>query len=277
MLVIPRVSRRARPGPPPSARRWLTKTYLQGWHLFWMLQTRRYRMTFLGYTWLLVKPLAMFVPILVVGKALNFADAERTHMPYSIYAVSGVMLWQVFSATATHMLSTSKQARKRARRLQLDPMAPVVLALLQTSMTIVISFVALLIVAAVERVPISAGVLLFPIPAAVTFAAAVAITLPLVLADAVYRDARRSWEFLSQLIFWSLPVVHLPPEGSLLATVVRWHPLTPCFELWRSVLIGDVTFRVGAFVAWSVAIGLACVLVARFFRHRFWESLDYVR
>lgn len=254
----------------------LRTAWLQGWHLFLMLQTRQYRATFLGYVWLLAEPIAMATPVLLVGRALRLADAGRTGLPYSIYGFSGVMLWQVYATTSSRVPGVFHRVRKTARRLHVDPLAPLVCVLLELTISVTFSFTIFLLLAVTIGFPLSTRMLLFPLPALVMFATGAVVGLPFALADWIYRDARRVLGLLNQLLFWTLPIVHLPPKGTTLQAVVAWHPLTPYFDLWRHLVAGRIDVDLMPLVGSTIAILVAFVLVARFFRARFWGALDYV-
>jgi ABC-type polysaccharide/polyol phosphate export permease len=168
--------------------------------------------------------------------------------------------------------------RKKARRLQVDPLAPMCFAILHTAVGLALTFPMLIVLAIAQGVPLSPAILLFPIPAALMGAAGLVVALPLVLADVIYRDAQRSSRFLTTALFWTVPAVHLPPSGTILATIAQWNPLTPCFTLWRALLAGDVTGGAVPLVAGSIVmLALLVTLTARLFATRFWEALDYVQ
>lgn len=250
----------------------------QAWHLFLLVHTRRHRATFFGYAWLAVGPLAFMAPLLIAGQALDFAPAAAVGVPYATYALSGLVLWQAFAGTLLKALVAYRLTRKRARRLQIEPLAPLGVALIETGLSIAFLCAVLVVVAAWQGAPLSASALLFPAPALVAAAAGACVALPLVLADAVYRDAQRASGFIAVALLWATPVVHLPPDGTLLAAVARWNPLSALFDLWRALLIGDGVFALlPSAILSAVAVAVALTVIGRAFVARFWEAIDYVR
>jgi ABC-type polysaccharide/polyol phosphate export permease len=252
----------------------MTRIVLQGWQLFWMTESRRYRSAFLGFLWILAAPLVAMLPLVVVGAAISSEVGTQTDLPYPVYALSGVMLWHVFWSGAGGLLGAFRRVRKHARRMQIDPFAPVARTAVETVGRSVVAFAALLALVAVTGTPVGPGIWLFPLPALVAFAAGMCVGLPLVLANSIYTDFRFAQGFLHQAIFWSLPVVLVPPAGTLPAAVVAWNPLTPCFALWRGLIAGRDTPEAMPLLALAAVIAVVLFAVGGLFRRRYWDVLD---
>ena len=66
-----------------------------GWLLFLRDFRLRYRQTYFGYLWAVIKVLAPSVPMILVGSQFGLGG-ERSTSDYALFALTGLVLWQIF-------------------------------------------------------------------------------------------------------------------------------------------------------------------------------------
>ena len=196
-----------------------------------------YAQTWLGASWIVIKPLVLMAIFTVVFGL--FVRVPSGGIPYSIFVFAGLIPWQFFArsffgvgaslATNQHLIS-----KVYFPRLLLPLSALVAPALEVVIMTFVLAVM-------MWYYHISPSGTLWVVPMLVIFAAVTAFGAGLwVSALSVrFRDISHAHQFITQVWFFSTPIVYpdeLVPEGWL--WLYRMNPMTEVVAGIRSVLLG---------------------------------------
>ena len=65
-----------------------------GWLLFFRDFQWRYRLTLLGYTWPILRPLLVGLPIIIVGKRFNLAGEMTSSSDYRLYSFTVLIFFR---------------------------------------------------------------------------------------------------------------------------------------------------------------------------------------
>jgi lipopolysaccharide transport system permease protein len=240
---------------PPSA--WAALNLHELWHfreLLWNLAVRdvklRYRQTALGVSWVILQPLsgaAIFA--FVFGKVAKFetpADAAGRHVPYLLFALSGMMCWQAFSGTLTRtsnsMVGNAHLVSKVYFPRVVLPLATLSSTLLDFAVTLAFVLVLLLFK---WHLP-GLNVLLMPVCVLLMAALALGIGLAATALAVTYRDVQFIVPVMTQLLLYASPVaysVDRVPERYR-----DWYFLNPLAAIleafrWSLLSVGDVHWR----------------------------------
>lgn len=227
------------------------------WRLFLSNVRARHRRSWLGYLWLLLPTIATAV-IWTYIQSRRVIGIAPTPVPYAVYVLAGMVLWQVFvdalNAPLLH-LATSRQLITRSR----VPHEALILAgvyevLLNCAARLLVIMPALLFFA----VPLGPRALLLPIGIAALTLLGLSLGMLIAPAGLLYDDVGRAVALTTGFWFFLTPVVYPAPEHGLL----RLNPVTPLLETTRGWLtstepargFGVVTLvaLVTLFAAWLV-------------------------
>jgi lipopolysaccharide transport system permease protein len=247
----------------------------QGWYIFYRDFQFRYGLTLLGYFWSVVRPIASALPLIFVGRQFNLG-AGVEGIPYSMYALTGIIFWNLFWDAFTMPMFLMHRTRTVLRRIPLSPYSLVWAALFSALVNLGVNLIILLLAAFVMGTHVSwfAGLALLSLP--LLLIAGLGLGLPMVSITAVYHDMRYGVGFLGQLFLWSAPIVHSIPPSGLLRTINLYNPLTYLIDAPRSWLFGLETETLPLFVL-SACFSIVLFLIGCwYYRGTIRTTYDYV-
>jgi lipopolysaccharide transport system permease protein len=234
--------------------------------LAWRDIAVRYKQTVLGVSWAVLRPLLMTL-VFVMVFAL-FVGAPSPGTPYSVLALSGILLWLLISGTLTaaseSLLGNSGMLSKVYFPRMLFPLSAAAAPLVDF----------------LVGLPLLAGlmcwhgvlpgwrVLFFPLVVALALLIALGAGLWLSAAIVRYRDLRHVVPFMVQVGLYASPVAYptsLVPEKW--QVVYALNPAVGVIDGLRWSLLGDAFLNVPAL---AVSLGAAVFAVAfgmAYFRH----------
>jgi ABC-type polysaccharide/polyol phosphate export permease len=248
------------------------------WELAWTLARTdfkvRYHGTLGGFVWALLKPLAMFLVLLVV---FSFAFGAKDPN-YKLRLILGLFLWDFFAeGTKVGLLSLHAKGYVLAKA-RFPSWIVVVTSPSNAFITLVVfGSISAIFLALSGRLPAPE---LFPL-IFIYMAAYVAVVIGFSLGASVlflrYRDLNQVWEVVLQAGFFVAPIIY--PLGIMPERFHFWlylWPPTPVIQFCRSVLIDGVIPSARAHVlllAQAGAILLAGIAVYRRYAGRAAEYL----
>jgi lipopolysaccharide transport system permease protein len=205
----------------------------------------RYKQTVLGFLWVILQPLIMMIIFTVFfGRALK---VPSQNLPYPVFVFSGLLIWNVFStglaSASNSMISNSSIIKKIYFPRLIIPVSSILVAVLDFFIAFAL-FVGMLLILG-QSVSLSA-VWCWPMSLLLVVIATLGPGSWLAALNAKYRDFRYVIPFLTQVLFFTTPVLY--PVSVLHYPVVRYllaaSPLYAAIELFRAPIIGsqpDVT------------------------------------
>ncbi len=190
----------------------MSKTHENYKELVWRLAKTdfklRYHGSFLGYVWVILKPLLMFTILnFVFSSIFNFRNSGTPDYPLEL--LTALLLFQFFAeATMTGMMSLVSKAQ-----LVTKIYVPRWTIVLGSTMNALFIFCMNLIVLAVffvvyQKVPSLSGILMFVVFSLVLYALAVAFSFLTAPIYVRFRDLQNTWEVLLQVLMYSAPIVY---------------------------------------------------------------------
>jgi ABC-type polysaccharide/polyol phosphate export permease len=197
----------------------------------------RYHGTLSGFTWALLKPLAMFLVLEAVFSVIFTADEH-----YRSNLIIGLFLWDFFGeSTKTGMVSLHARGFLLTKA-KCPSWILVVTSLSNSVITLAVFAVAILVFLALGPAPPSpAAVALFPCYLAGLVLVAAGISLGTSVLFLRYRDLNQVWDVVIQAGFFVAPVIYplgiLPERYHWL--LYLWAP-TPFIQFSRFVLVDGI-------------------------------------
>jgi len=196
-----------------------------------------YRQSLLGYTWLILPPLAtVFVWVFLNSTRLVNIDAGE--VPYPLFVITGTVLWTAFNGSVMAMQEIMGSARGMLSKINFPHEALVMMALGKALMNSIIP--ALLLIPAFLIYGFNPGILalLFPLGFLVLIVMGCAIGLLFVPIGALYGDVGRAIQMALRFGFFVTPVIYALPESGLTRNLLLWNPVTAPLVSSRSWLVG---------------------------------------
>ena len=226
------------------SRGWLSLPLREWWQyrellyfFVWRDVKVRYKQTFLGAAWAVLKPFATMVLFSIIFGRL--AKLPSDGIPYPIFAYTALLPWELFA----HSLSSSTNSMVGSRGLitklyfprMFIPMGSILAGLVDFT----IAFV--LLIGMMFYFDIRPTVALFTLPLFLAFAVATALSIGLWLAvlNVRFRDVRYTLPFLTSFWLWATPVAYstsLIPEKWRI--IYGLNPMAGVVEGFRWAMLG---------------------------------------
>lgn len=179
--------------------------------LAWTLAFTDWKLRFygsaLGYIWTLVRPFAFFGVIYIVFTEIANLGAGIKF--YGVYVLMAMVLFQFFGEVTSQSVTCLTARENLLRKMRFPrlviPLAVVITALLNLSMTLV----AVLIFAIIAGVTPHWGWLELPLLIALLAAFAAGVGMLLSVLFIRYRDIQPIWEVFSQMLFYASPILYV--------------------------------------------------------------------
>ncbi len=196
----------------------------------------KYRGSLLGYFWAVFTPLGTAL-VMIAARGAGVFQFGETSIPYPVYIILGMSLWQLFTASITQPLAGLQAARSVLTKLDF-PREVIVVSELQKLIIFAAVQAGLVIAVSIYfGSPVSpfAPLAIFPIAILVLLGLTVSMLLaPVAL---LYGDLNNAIPSLLMAVFVLTPVVYpAPTPGSLFATVVWMNPVTWLIDATRHLL-----------------------------------------
>lgn len=192
----------------------------------------KYKQTIIGLLWIVLQPLALLT---VFYFALHRSmQSELNWMSYPMYLLSGLILWQYFSASvsqsAESMLSNTNIIKKIYFPRLIIPIAAIGNAMIDFLILFALVFILFAVQGEIywHSIPLVLAALFM------TTVSSFGIGSFLAAANLKYRDVRYSLPFLLQIMLFTSTVFYpLTSANELLSKLKYAHPMNAALHCWR--------------------------------------------
>jgi lipopolysaccharide transport system permease protein len=222
--------------------------------------TARYRQSVLGVLWALIPPVVAALTFVFLNRSglLNVGD---TGVPYPIYALLGLTIWQVFASSLGVCSNAVAAGGSLVVKINFPKETLVVAAMGQVIFDFLVRVVLLAIVMVVFQVPPKWTVVFFPFTLLPLLMFAVGLGLFLSPVNVLFRDVANMVSLATTFLMFVTPVVYPAPYKGLLATLMVVNPLAGLVTASRDVVFtGYLTDAVG--FTWASALAVIFFLFA---------------
>jgi ABC-2 type transport system permease protein len=270
-------------GKPIRGPRALDESWSRFWHLSYNIARSEFKLKFfgsaLGYLWQVMRPLLLFGVLyvfFVLVFHVNRGKGAAAHF-YGAQLLGSIVLFTFFAEATSVAVRSVVDRESLVRKIQFPrlaiPISIVLLALFNLGLNLVV--VMIFTVAAGARPMLSWLELPLIILMLSVLATGVAMLLSALFVK--FRDISPIWEVLSQILFYSSPVI-LPAEtvreklgaGNLLYHLYTLNPLVTIFQQFRHAMINRATLSAGQIMGSWAALIEPLALVSVIFLVGFW-------
>lgn len=225
----------------------------------------RYRKSLLGILWAMLPPLVITAGFTLANRSDMFRVGE-TALPYPIYVLIGIVLWQLFAECLEGPYNALESARSYITRVTFPREAFLSAQFLEILFSATIRLtISLCLAIGLGIVPVS-SMLLFPIVGMAVLILGFSIGLFIAPALILFGDSIQALRLFVTYGLFLTPVVYPPPTSGLFYWIVTLNPVTPLMMSARESLIDwNLSYPI-AFIgvlAASLAMLAAGVLLMR--------------
>ena len=209
------------------------------WRLFLHGLRAGYRQSRLGYAWLLLPPLATTATWVYLN-SIRVLDVGPTETPYTVYVLTGTVLWQVFAEALQSPLQQLTAARSILTKSRTPHEALLLAGLFEVLFNLAVRAFVLLPVYVWFGPVWSLSMLLVPLGVAALLLLGFSAGLLLAPAGLLYKDVARGLSLLLGFWFFLTPVIYPPPTRGTASLLVSLNPVAPLLVTTRRWLTSGV-------------------------------------
>lgn len=166
----------------------------------------RYQGSALGYAWSLLRPLLLFLILLIVFSKFLRLGGNVPHFP--IYLLLGIVIWMFFADMTTQSLGSIVARGDLIRKIRIPRWIIVVSASISALINLSINLVVVLIFMFVSKMDLLATSLWLPLILIEVYILGLGLSLWLSALFVKYRDITYIWEVIIQAGFYATPIIY---------------------------------------------------------------------
>jgi lipopolysaccharide transport system permease protein len=241
---------------PPSTKEYFFEFYSKI-HLInvlaWQEIKALYAQTYLGILWAILRPLFMTLIFTIFFKGIFNL---QTKSPYYIFAFTGMISWNFFSAMAMQASSVMIQRRDLIQKLHFPKLILPIYKILVAGVEGLVGLIILIFMIIFEGIPFHWGLLTLPIFIFFNVCCALMLAVWVSSLSIKFRDLNHLLPTLIGVGIWLTPVFYpstIIPER--LNVFLYLNPMAGVIQGYRYALLGE------AFPAWPFFISLGCTII----------------
>ncbi len=211
----------------------------------------RYRESLLGVSWAFVPPVLAAVGLSMAARSgvLRVGD---TGLPYPVYVMFSMALWQTFVEALIGPLEAVASARPMLTRVSFPREAILLAKVGEVLFNALVKAVLIAAMFAWYQVEVGARVVLVPLALLPLIALGMALGVLFACAGGLYQDVSRALPFVVVVWLGLTPVAFAAPREGTLALLMAVNPVTPLLVTVRELATTEPLTMVGGFAAASL-------------------------
>jgi lipopolysaccharide transport system permease protein len=209
------------------------------WRLFLRDLSAQYRQSYLGYLWVLLPPLAQML-VWVFLNAQGILAVGDTPVPYPVYVLTGVVLWDGFVASLNAPTTAVAGAAGMLSKINFPREAILVASFGHVAFNTTIRLLLLVGVFAWFGILPPGIAVLAPLTILSVLLLGFTLGLLLVPLAMLYQDVGRGIGLMTTAWFFLTPVIYPPPTQWPAALLSRLNPVSPLLITARETMTTGV-------------------------------------
>ena len=210
----------------------LARSRAVAWQLFRTGMQARHRRAWLGYLWLVLPSIATTI-VWVYVQRRGIVAVATPRVPYPVYVLSGMVLWQVFTDALNAPLQQLAAGKQIITRSRVPHEALLLAGAIEVFANCAVRLTVLAAVLVAFRVPLAPTAALVPLGIVALAILGLALGLFAAPAGMLYDDVARAIAIVTSFWFFLTPIIYRMPAAGLL----RLNPVTPLLDTTRSWLL----------------------------------------
>jgi len=203
----------------------LPQAHELGLRLFQRNLRATYRQSFLGFLWVLLPPL-MTAALWIFLKASGVIKTNVAGLPYTLFVLIGIMLWQVFTEALLAPIQIVNQNKAMLSKINIPREGLILACLYEQAFNLFIKLLVIGLALLLFWQPVSvAGIGLALLGMAVTCLAGLSIGLFVTPIGMLYQDVSRGITVVLPFLMYLSPIVYDKPKSGLMAQLMPFNPM----------------------------------------------------
>ena len=217
----------------------------------------KYRKSVLGVLWTLLNPLMMMTILSIVFSNLFRFDVEN----YSLYLLAGQILFNFYNESTSGSMTSILGNAALIKKVYIPKYLFVVSRIASSSINILSSFCALILVMLFTRTELHFTMFLVVIPLAYLVFFSLGIGMMLAALTVKFRDIMHLYTVILTALMYLTPIIY-PIEmlPGWVRVIVNLNPLTGILNIFRSVMIYNTVPSISQFLISFVIVCVTLVL-----------------
>lgn len=227
----------------------------------------KYRKSVLGVFWTLLNPLFMMIILSVVFSNLFKFDVEY----FPVYLLSGQLIFNFYSESTNTAMSAIIDNAPLLKKIYVPKYLFVLSRVFSSTINLLASFTALILVMLAMRVDLHYTVLLVPIPLVFIIIFSLGVGLILSAITVKFRDIMHLYSVFVTALMYLTPVIYpmsILPEW--LKPIVLLNPITNILQMFRDVMLYHSLPGLQSMI---IAV-VECVIILAFGLYVFYKNQD---
>ena len=273
-------------GTPIRGPRALGDSWPRFWHLTYNIARSEFKLKFfgsaLGYLWQVVRPLLLFGVLYVFFVVIFHVDKGKgaASQFYGAQLLGSIVLFTCFGEATSGAVRSVVDRENLVRKIQFPRLAIPISVVLLALFNLALNLVVVMVFAVIAGVRPMLSWLELPLIILMLTVLTTGVAMLLSALFVRFRDISPIWEVLSQILFYSSPVI-IPAEtvreklahGTLnhfLYHLYTLNPLVAIFQQFRHAMINRATLSAGQIMGSWAALLAPMALVAGIIVLGFW-------
>lgn len=211
----------------------------------------KYRKSVLGVLWTLLNPLLMMTILSIVFSNLFRFDVEN----YSLYLLAGQILFNFYNESTSGAMTSILGNAALIKKVYIPKYLFVVSRIASSSINILSSFCALILVMLFTRTELHFTMFLVVIPLAYLILFSLGIGMILAALTVKFRDIMHLYTVFLTALMYLTPIIYpIDMLPAWVKVIVNLNPLTGILNIFRSVMIYNTVPTLGQFLISFVVV-----------------------
>jgi len=206
------------------------------WQLFLRDFKTRYKQSLLGFFWILLIPLMAIVTFLLLGNS-GILDISDIPVPYPIYGLLGISLWQIFSGGLMATTSSISSAASFITKINFFKGALVVSSLGQVLIDFIARMTLLIIIYILYGIIPNPSFLLFPFLVIPLVLLTLGLGFITSLLNTIIKDIYNLINIILGFLLFLMPIMYTPGENNFIIQINKYNPVYYLIKTPRDIII----------------------------------------
>ncbi len=218
----------------------------------------RYKQATIGFLWVILQPIVMTA---IFSFVFSFVARIPTEIPYPIFVMSGLIMWQYFNRCVTEGSLILVEQASVITKIYFPRMLLPLSICFSAGLDFLFAGFVLVVFIAISGVDLSLTIMLLPVFMLMAGLLAFGISLILAPINALYRDVGILLPFMVQILMFLSPVIYpvsAVPEKH--QWIFMFNPISTVIESMRWAVLGSAPPPMAAYLIYGfVTFGLLII------------------
>ncbi|MBI5874092.1 MAG: ABC transporter permease [Candidatus Omnitrophica bacterium] len=223
-----------------------------------------YKQSFVGVFWAFIMPLFSIGTFVLLNRSGVF-DIGDVKMPYPLFALLGLSIWQIFSSGVTSGANALANAGSMLTRINFSKKALILASLGKPTIILLFQLVITGVFMAFYRVAPSPSAAFLPFVLIPLFLFVLALCFILSLFNTFAKDVGNGLQVVMTFLMFLTPVLYSRPQIGLLGTITKFNPMYYFVSAGRDIVIsGTISEWNGYLIACAASFVLFTLCIMFF-------------